>query len=209
MRSTLWNDHSLVNFLKLDWTKQKLEQPDHPAYMAKLLEPYDLTGLDLLDVGCGIGRLAKYFPQCKYHGIDQSEEMVADCQAQGFDVKVGNIYRLSETVASSDIVVCNAVIFHLGDPLKAMQELFAVTKQICVISLVWRYLPRFHSGYVRYNCFENHDTGESWPVPICTIHPINIYRMVKKLDPRDFDISFCDMAPWPKNHRIATVVLEK
>lgn len=77
------------------------------------------VGDRLLDVGCGTGQMARFFPQADYLGVDLSERYVAFARARfgawGRFV-CGKAQKLPPEVAGSfDIVLAVALLHHLGE----------------------------------------------------------------------------------------------
>jgi cyclopropane fatty-acyl-phospholipid synthase-like methyltransferase len=78
-----------------------------------------VPGEKVLDIGCGVGNVAQYFPEVTYHGFDSSDAYVRYARAKfghrgqftvgviGQDVKVD--------AGSYDLVMANGVLHHLND----------------------------------------------------------------------------------------------
>jgi len=103
------------------------------------LEPEDLAGLRILDLGCGYGgRTIYYATVCgaeHVHGIEVSEQMVERCKRLADDVRVGNVsfaVEFAEALASGsetfDAVISFDVLEHVGDPEAALSEIARVLR---------------------------------------------------------------------------------
>ncbi|MDP2625167.1 MAG: WecB/TagA/CpsF family glycosyltransferase, partial [Candidatus Peregrinibacteria bacterium] len=87
----------------------------------------------ILDVGCGNGRLLKYFEDKSfetYLGIDNSKELLSHARKQhrdeGVDFKMGDILNLKVDPEMHDVVFSIAVLHHIPSrdlQLKAVSEL--------------------------------------------------------------------------------------
>src|SRR3989344_8184435 len=92
------------------------------------------TNLDILDVGCGTGRLLARlkgkFPMAKIYAIDLSKNMinVAKDKFGGIDAMVGNAENLPWKNNSFDIVTNSISFHHYGNPGKALSEVYRVLK---------------------------------------------------------------------------------
>ncbi|MCX7840556.1 MAG: class I SAM-dependent methyltransferase [Anaerolineae bacterium] len=85
---------------------------------------------DVLDVGCGTGILFPLLPQAtndKGHlvGLDISGEMLVRAQSKGYRVMCvqGDAQDLPLVAQSFDWIICNAVLPHFPDKLRALREL--------------------------------------------------------------------------------------
>jgi len=88
---------------------------------------------EVLDVGCGTGRLIRYLPsECSYVGVDEDvaaiEENRRTFPQVGFEVLdiCTRTYPFQEQ--SFDAIVLAAVIEHIDDPLHLMKQLFRILK---------------------------------------------------------------------------------
>jgi ubiquinone/menaquinone biosynthesis C-methylase UbiE len=72
-----------------------------------------LSGKSLLDIGCGVGRVAAFVKERsigKYYGVDLSPEMVTACQRrfkgqEGFVFEVGDAEQIALPEKSFDVIV--------------------------------------------------------------------------------------------------------
>jgi SAM-dependent methyltransferase len=99
---------------------------------------YDST---VLDVGCGLGflarKLAEHHPKGKSIGVDLDPKLVESAKKvaqkifpnHAFDFRVGNAYELPVESESVDLTICQCVLMHLEEPLKALHEMQRVTKK--------------------------------------------------------------------------------
>jgi 2-polyprenyl-3-methyl-5-hydroxy-6-metoxy-1,4-benzoquinol methylase len=126
---------------EFDLTRKK---PIWPELLKRVSEVKD--GDNILDVGCGNGRLLEAFKDKKinYLGIDNSENLIALAQKNYPDNKffVGNILDLNELEEKYNLVISVAVLHHLPSfdlRLHAILQMLSVTKDgSTVIFSVWR-----------------------------------------------------------------------
>lgn len=107
----------------------------HAAYLLSHLEP----GMKVLDFGCGPGTitvgLAQAVPLGEVHGVDMEHSQIdlarAAASAGGHhnaEFHVGNVYELPFEDNSFDAAHCHAVLMHVPDTLRALQEVKRVLK---------------------------------------------------------------------------------
>jgi 2-polyprenyl-3-methyl-5-hydroxy-6-metoxy-1,4-benzoquinol methylase len=97
-------------------TRKKYHTPLFDALSAYAKEIKD--GQNVLDVGCGSGRLISIFNDKKinYLGVDKSRELInyAKINYPGYRFEVGDLSELSQLAEINfDYVFCAAVIHHL------------------------------------------------------------------------------------------------
>jgi ubiquinone/menaquinone biosynthesis C-methylase UbiE len=109
------------------------------ANRAGFLLPYLQSGMRLLDCGCGPGSitvgLAEAVTPGQVVGVDLEPRQVERARALAAERGVanvrfepGNIYELPFGDATFDAVFAHNVLEHLGDPLRALQEMRRVLK---------------------------------------------------------------------------------
>lgn len=84
--------------------------------------------MNILDVGCGTGRLLGYFNDVNKYGIDISVDMARMCRDNGIEACMGNVQRLPYKTESMDIVLCTDVLEHVFDLHQTLAEIVRVTK---------------------------------------------------------------------------------
>lgn len=86
--------------------------------------------LKILDVGCGTGVNLGFLQQYgAVTGLDNTEEAVKRCKANGFqDVVMGDILALPFPDATFDLVVAMDVVEHLDDDVAVLKELRRIVK---------------------------------------------------------------------------------
>jgi ubiquinone/menaquinone biosynthesis C-methylase UbiE len=94
----------------------------------------------VLDVGCGLGflgrNLAEFVPHGKVIGVDLDAKLIEAAKKMVessdfsaiFDFRVGDAYDLPVDSNSVDLSICQTLLMHLEDPMKAISEMRRVTK---------------------------------------------------------------------------------
>ena len=132
----------------------------------------ELTGLRLLDVGCGVGRVTVPMAQrgALVTAFDNSAEMLATCRANarnaGVDAHVqfekGSADALPFGDGTFDVVLCLGVLEHLPPMVrqKALQHLIRVVRPGGTLALVVNNEEsRFLSEESRYGMSSQQDNG--------------------------------------------------
>lgn len=96
----------------------------------------------VLDAGCGEGFVIDYLrkqnPSIQFTGVDTRAEAITYARSMLDDdvrLRVGSIYKLPFSDNSFDAVLCNEVLEHLDDPLRALDEMKRVTRRHVLISV--------------------------------------------------------------------------
>ena len=86
-------------------------------YITKYARPR--RGERVLDIGCGVGSLSKYFPEVVYHGFDSNEAYIRHATrkyGRRGEFKRGIVGRdIPIERHSYDLVMANGVLHHLDD----------------------------------------------------------------------------------------------
>lgn len=96
----------------------------------------DITGMSVLDFGCGLGRLTDYLTSVKsYVGLDNDAVLVqiALDLRPGFDFRFGSLDELER----ADVVFCIETVQCFRDPLEAgrvVKALCATARKLAVFS---------------------------------------------------------------------------
>ena len=88
----------------------------------------------LLDFGCGAGEFLKVSDQMgwKTYGCDFDPVVVTSCQAEGFDVRLGDLTAFDSS-EKFDVITMNQVIEHVIDPQQTIKDCFAaLNKKGCL-----------------------------------------------------------------------------
>ena len=86
--------------------------------------PYLGTGR-VLDYGCGVGELARYVEAERYVGVDVDPESVKEASVRYPEHQffVGKAFDSGPQVAGFDVIVALALIEHIDNPAKWMEEM--------------------------------------------------------------------------------------
>jgi len=114
--------------------------PGGAAEVAELLEDLDVRGLDVLDLGCGIGGacllLAGVFDAGRVTGVDIEADSIARAQAAAQKAGLGEVVRFVHMApgplpfadGSFDLVFTKDVVCHIADKPAVFAEAFRVLK---------------------------------------------------------------------------------
>lgn len=137
--------------------------------------------------------------------------MVARCEALGLSVKQSPIYKIPFMDESFDLVISNAVLFHIGWPLDAIRELWRVTKNRLAFSCYWEYsllCPR--SPGARPKLHEDKETGLGRWVVENKIPAWRLRTTVADLPGlKRVRYNWLNRNPLSREHRVAIVVADK
>jgi len=92
---------------------------------------FDITDLKLLDAGCGTGWFSKYAVDlgAEVTSLDLGPNLLAEVSKKCMStLVVGSILDLPFADNTFDVVVSSEVIEHVPNPIKAIEELYRVTK---------------------------------------------------------------------------------
>jgi ubiquinone/menaquinone biosynthesis C-methylase UbiE len=128
----------------------------HDAMLDSLVDRLD-SPREILDVGCGTGRLlrrlAERWPEAELIGADPSEDMVsvARRESSGVAFHVAGAESLPIETASIDLAVSSISLHHWDDPTQGLKEIARVLRPggcLCLADIVLpRWLARLlHSG---------------------------------------------------------------
>lgn len=103
------------------------------------LLPHLRSGLDVLDVGCGVGSLAldiaPTIAPARVVGIDRDGAQIEAARAAAAErgienatFETGTVYELPFEDASFDVAYANAVLFYVREPLRALTEMRRVLR---------------------------------------------------------------------------------
>jgi SAM-dependent methyltransferase len=103
------------------------------------LQPHLRPGLDVLDVGCGVGSLALDLAPTilpgRVAGIDRdaaqieaARDAAAERAIENADFETSSVYELPFEDASFDVVYANAVLLYVREPVRALAEMRRVLR---------------------------------------------------------------------------------
>jgi ubiquinone/menaquinone biosynthesis C-methylase UbiE len=111
------------------------------------LVPGDLQPENILDVGCGTGRLLRrlgqQFPQARLNGVDLAEEMIAQANrlTPGARFYVGQAETLPLPDASVDLVLSTMSFHHWADQVQGIRQVARVLRPGGVFILADAIMP--------------------------------------------------------------------
>ena len=111
------------------------------------LVPGDLQPENILDVGCGTGRLLRrlgqQFPQARLNGVDLAEEMIAQANrlTPGARFYVGQAETLPLPDASVDLVLSTMSFHHWADQAQGIHQVARVLRPGGVFILADAVMP--------------------------------------------------------------------
>ena len=133
LAETWWDEKEFLHLLKV------MVNPWRVPYFRKVLEKQygqDLSGVRLLDIGCGGGVLTEEFVTmgCKATGVDLSPRSIEIARMHAaqtglsIDYQVGSATHLSFEPASFDVVSCCDVLEHIHEWKQVIAEARRVLK---------------------------------------------------------------------------------
>lgn len=110
------------------------------------------AGERVLDIGCGVGAVAQYFPEVTYHGFDSSPQYIEYARAKFGDrgeFTLGVIGQdVSVEAGTYDLVMANGIIHHLDD-----------CEALHLLTLAHAALKPGGRLVTRDGCFEDNQSG--------------------------------------------------
>lgn len=99
-------------------------------YIANVLERYAVTGMSVLDIGCGTGAIMDFVRSKGYtvEGVDMSEDALQYCRKKNLTVHHGVAEKLPLENNSFDVVIASDVLEHIADDAAAVREVARVLK---------------------------------------------------------------------------------
>ncbi|GAB6906515.1 Methyltransferase type 11 [Desulfosarcina cetonica] len=124
--------------VEADWAMQAYGTAEAEKLERLLTVTGPLTGLRLLEPGCGTGRLTEVLAEgVGFHGrvvaMDISPGMVAAARSRLFrfanvDLRLGAVEALSDRLGIFDLVICHQVFPHFADRVGALEILARMLK---------------------------------------------------------------------------------
>ena len=144
-----YQDDLHISLFNKTWETLRLSSDplnDYKPYIELIEQRLSINGLEnsffkdkrCLDVGCGTGRFS--IVMGKMGGVvsgidpgpksvDQASKLINLLNIKNVTYNVGNAYDLQFEDNTFDFVVCNGVLHHLDQPIKALKEIFRVLKK--------------------------------------------------------------------------------
>lgn len=99
-------------------------------YIANVLERYAVTGMSVLDIGCGTGAIMDFVRSKGYtvEGVDMSEDALQYCRKKNLTVHHGVAEKLPLENNSFDVVIASDVLEHITDDVAVVREVARVLK---------------------------------------------------------------------------------
>jgi len=112
----------------------------------------EMSGKDVLDAGCGTGKLAESRKFKRYCGVDFVEhELWKTIQSSNITLSEMSVEALNFNDNSFDLVICAHVLEHVRNPIRVLNEIRRVTKSRAIVIL-----PRERSYRAGFNLHVNH-----------------------------------------------------
>lgn len=132
----MYMGHPYPNYSKKD--RQNIFAAELCRYRYLGLEPL-MCGARLADIGCGTGHrvmpMAQHFGVKEYLGLDHSsaslriaEELSKELGMNNVTLCEGDVFKLPFEDGSVDIVICQGVLHHTGDPYRGFKELVRICR---------------------------------------------------------------------------------
>lgn len=137
-----WDKDNVSEIIDAYWLGSK-EEINHRKVLAALTQKWTLPEDHLLEVGCGSGLVYSVlvphiFPNSNYVGIDISDKMLDIATKrfpEGLFIK-DDVYNLSLSDRSFEMVVAFEVFGHIADIKKPISEMFRTTSRLMIFT-VW------------------------------------------------------------------------
>ena len=125
------------------WEREHLTKrrhPEHPVIAAYVLPKIELLRryveltpqTKLLDVGCGNGFFTYYFDKiCDVHGVDYSERMLQINPVEKTSLMSADDLKFPDN--SFDVAFCHALLHHVENISRVIQEMKRVSKKHVII----------------------------------------------------------------------------
>lgn len=107
--------------------QQPYSEKFQDEWFKKMVRLVQKNGL-ILDNGCGVGQLSKYFPTEKIVGLDISQGMLGKAKYKLQYLVRGDGQFLPFRDEMFDIIICRSLLHHLPDPRVALLEMHRVLK---------------------------------------------------------------------------------
>jgi ubiquinone/menaquinone biosynthesis C-methylase UbiE len=139
----LWDREGVAEAIESYWADSPAEKA-HRDLLGVLCAPYLSTpGLDVLEVGCGTGRIyerlvPRLVADARYTGVDVSERMLAIAREKfpGARFLPGDGYGLGFAGGAFDVALAFEVVGHLPEIGPFLRELVRVARRAAVFT-VW------------------------------------------------------------------------
>jgi len=119
-----FNDSSLeVQIEDKDFLEGRWEDMAH--WISKSLE-VDISGLDLLDIGCGWSQALLFFKEkgLNCYGFDPAPEAIEYAKRKNLNVRLAGLESMDVFNGKKfDVVMLNNVLEHLPDPIQTLREI--------------------------------------------------------------------------------------
>jgi 2-polyprenyl-3-methyl-5-hydroxy-6-metoxy-1,4-benzoquinol methylase len=96
-----------------------------------------LERLKVLDVGAGVGHLARFFTEreCRVVAVDARAETLPRCAGttQQVDGRVADVEEDLSSLGRFDVVLCYGLLYHLENPIRALRNIGAICDELLLI----------------------------------------------------------------------------
>jgi SAM-dependent methyltransferase len=108
-------DHGVASVPQMTGAAHVMDASDIPSLARDL--GFELPMGEVLDVGCGSGRIARHCT--KYVGADISQDAIAFCRGNGLDALLIDGPQSLPARSDFDMVTCLSVFTHIDEPERA------------------------------------------------------------------------------------------
>ncbi len=125
----------------------------HKLILSLLKRYAPKKSLNILDAGCGTGRLAELMQQYgNVIGIDMSDEALKFAKKRGLTVQKASVMKLPFKDNSFEVITSIDVIYHkaVNDDVKALKEMHRVLKPNGVLILRVQAIPWLKTSHDRF-----------------------------------------------------------
>jgi len=181
-----------------------------------VFDKYLKDGYEILDIGCGNGRLLDYLSEkarIKYKGVDNNEKFIEIAKKKGSFFKTGDFLALPYSNCEFDLVLSVAVFHHIPSRklrFEALDEVSRVMKDGGVgVFLVWNlWQKRYFLAYIKsllrflfsFGKYDRHDFFITWGKKVKRYyHAFTQHELVNLFQKSGLQLENVSLSPSKKN----------